>query len=80
MVDSGPGLDGDSDALPGEDAVTDDFMLASVPKGTLVRLLGSGFSDSEGGEVQFRRMRTGWERALARLKVFVEQLEKKGGA
>jgi hypothetical protein len=27
--------------------------------------------------VQYRRMRTGWERALARLKVFVEQLERK---
>jgi len=67
------------EALPAEDsAVTDDFMLASVPRGTIVRLLGSGFTDSEGGELQFRRMRMGWERALARLKVHVEQLEKKG--
>jgi uncharacterized protein YndB with AHSA1/START domain len=67
------------EALPAEEcAVTDDFMLATVPRGTIVRLLGSGFADSEGGEVQFRRMRMGWERALARLKVFVEQLEKKG--
>jgi len=67
------------EALPGKDtAVTDDFLVASVPRGTMVRLLGSGFSDSEGGEVQFRRMRMGWERALARLKVFAEKLEKKG--
>jgi uncharacterized protein YndB with AHSA1/START domain len=67
------------DALPGkETAVTDDFLLASVPRGTMVRLLGSGFTDSGSGEVQFRRMRMGWDRALARLKVFVEKLEKKG--
>jgi uncharacterized protein YndB with AHSA1/START domain len=65
-------------ALPQEEtAVTDDFMLASDPRGTTVRLLGSGFVASEVGDVQFRRMRTGWERALARLKVFVEQLERK---
>jgi len=67
------------EALPGEEtAVTDDFMIAAVPRGTLVRLLGSGFSASAEGELQFRRMRLGWERALARLKVFVEQVEKKG--
>jgi uncharacterized protein YndB with AHSA1/START domain len=65
--------------LPAADStVTDDFMLASDPKGTIVRLLGSGYPDSQEGDVQYRRMRTGWERALARLKVFVEQLEKKG--
>jgi uncharacterized protein YndB with AHSA1/START domain len=64
-------------ALPaGETAVTDDFMLSSDPKGTTVRLLGSGFVDSEEAVVQYRRMRTGWERALARLKVFVEQLQR----
>lgn len=66
------------EALPADDtAVTDDFILAEVPRGTMVRLLGSGFTASDSGEVQFRRMRMGWERALARLKVFVEQLEKK---
>jgi uncharacterized protein YndB with AHSA1/START domain len=60
-----------------ETAVTDDFMLASDPKGTILRLIGSGFVASDAGDVQYRRMRTGWERALARLKVFVEQLERK---
>jgi uncharacterized protein YndB with AHSA1/START domain len=66
-------------ALPGEDtAVTDDFILAPDPRGTVVRLLGAGFTSADGGELQFRRMRMGWERALARLKVFVEKLEKKG--
>jgi len=64
-------------ALPEDEAVTDDFMLASEPRGTIVRLIGSGFVASEAGDVQYRRMRTGWERALARLKVFVEQLERK---
>jgi uncharacterized protein YndB with AHSA1/START domain len=64
-------------ALPVDEAVTDDFMLAADPRGTIVRLIGSGFVASEMGDVQFRRMRTGWERALARLKVFVEQLERK---
>jgi uncharacterized protein YndB with AHSA1/START domain len=64
-------------ALPEDEAVTGDFMLASEPRGTIVRLIGSGFVASEVGDVQYRRMRTGWERALARLKVFVEQLERK---
>jgi len=64
-------------ALPAEQTVTDDFMLSSHPKGAIVRLIGSGFVASEGGDVQYRRMRTGWERALARLKVFVEQIERK---
>jgi uncharacterized protein YndB with AHSA1/START domain len=65
-------------ALPAEEtAVTDDFMLSSDPRGTILRLLGSGFVASELGDVQYRRMRTGWERALARLKVFVEQVERK---
>jgi uncharacterized protein YndB with AHSA1/START domain len=64
-------------ALPADEAVTDDFMLSTDPRGTTVRLIGSGFVASELGDVQYRRMRTGWERALARLKVFVEQLERK---
>jgi uncharacterized protein YndB with AHSA1/START domain len=65
-------------ALPAEDsAVTDDFMLSSDPRGTILRLVGSGFVASEVGDVQYRRMRTGWERALARLKVLVEQIERK---
>lgn len=61
---------------PAEAAVTDDFMLSSAEKGTILRLLGSGFVASKEAGVQYRRMRTGWERALARLKVFVEQLER----
>jgi uncharacterized protein YndB with AHSA1/START domain len=61
---------------PGETAVTDDFMLSSAARGTILRLLGSGFIASQEAGVQYRRMRTGWERALVRLKVFVEQLQR----
>jgi uncharacterized protein YndB with AHSA1/START domain len=64
-------------ALPaGDAAVTDDFMLSSGAKGTSLRLLGSGFVASQEAGVQYRRMRMGWERALARLKVFVEQRQR----
>lgn len=65
-------------ALPANDsAVTDDFMLGADPRGTIVRLIGSGFVASAAGDLQYRRMRMGWERALARLKVFVEQAARK---
>ena len=65
-------------ALPAEEsAVTDDFMLGPDPRGTIVRLIGSGFVASPSGDQQYRRMRTGWERALVRLKVFVERAERK---
>jgi len=60
----------------GESAVTDDFMLGADPRGTIVRLIGSGFVASAAGDQQYRRMRTGWERALVRLKVFVERAER----
>jgi uncharacterized protein YndB with AHSA1/START domain len=64
-------------ALPADETVTDDFMLSPDPRGTTLRLIGSGFVATAMGDVQYRRMRTGWERALARLKVFTEQLERK---
>ena len=65
-------------ALPtGESAVTDDFMLDPDPRGTIVRLIGSGFVASAPGDLQYRRMRMGWERGLVRLKVFVERAERK---
>jgi uncharacterized protein YndB with AHSA1/START domain len=43
---------------------------------TILRLLGSGFPDGPEWEAQYRRLRTGWERAMARLKVFVEKIER----
>jgi uncharacterized protein YndB with AHSA1/START domain len=65
------------EALPaGEMTVSDDFMISSVSRGTIVRLIGSGFEDSEAGDLQYRRLRAGWKSAMARLKVFAEQLAK----
>jgi uncharacterized protein YndB with AHSA1/START domain len=65
-------------ALPAdESAVTDDFMLGPDPRGTIVRLIGSGFVATPAGDLQYRRMKTGWERALLRLKVLVEKADRK---
>jgi uncharacterized protein YndB with AHSA1/START domain len=65
------------EALPaGEATVSDDFMISSLSQGTIVRLIGSGFEDSEAGDLQYRRLRAGWKSAMARLKVFAEQLAK----
>lgn len=60
--------------LPGADAtLIDDFLLEADGKGTIVRLLGSGFPEDPAWDPYFLRLRTGWERALARLKVFLEK-------
>jgi uncharacterized protein YndB with AHSA1/START domain len=66
--------------LPSEDlpqngsTIVDDFMLdGSDASKTILRLLGSGFPISQESDTQYLRLRTGWERAVARLKVLVEQ-------
>lgn len=66
--------------LPSEDlpqagsAIVDDFILDdSDPGKTILRLLGSGFPANEESDKLYLRLRTGWERAVARLKVLVEQ-------
>lgn len=66
--------------LPTEDlpqqgsAIIDDFMLDDADAGkTVVRLLGSGFPANRESDKVYLRLRTGWERAIARLKVLVEQ-------
>ena len=41
--------------------------------GTIVRLLGSGFPDDSVWDPHYLRMRASWERALARLKVYLEK-------
>jgi uncharacterized protein YndB with AHSA1/START domain len=62
---------------PGDSAVVDDFILEPSKDGvTIVRLLGSGYPDGPQWEAPYRRARTGWERAMARLKVFVEKTPK----
>jgi uncharacterized protein YndB with AHSA1/START domain len=64
--------------LPAADsAIVDDFLLQSTASGgTLVRLLGSGIPDAPEWDTPYLRLRTGWERAIARLKVFVEKQQK----
>lgn len=63
-----------SAALPtAETAIVDDFMVDECPDGTVVRLLGSGYPVEESWDAIYLRRRSGWERALARLKVLVER-------
>jgi uncharacterized protein YndB with AHSA1/START domain len=63
-----------SNALPPtESALVDDFMIDSSQDITIVRLLGSGVPSTKQWEIPFLRMKTSWERALARLKVLAEQ-------
>ena len=52
----------------------------SIPPrgGTIVRLLGSGVPATPEWDTQYRRLRTSWQQALTRLKVFVEQQARKG--
>ena len=70
-----------SSALPPADTVmVDDFILESAPRGTIVRLLGSGISQAPKWDTQYRRLRTGWQQALHRLKIFVEQRHTRTGA
>jgi uncharacterized protein YndB with AHSA1/START domain len=56
-----------------ESAIVTDFIIDSGSTGTIVRLLGSGVPVGGDWDTQYVRLRTGWERALARLKVFVEK-------
>jgi uncharacterized protein YndB with AHSA1/START domain len=58
---------------PADTAITDDFILEPVPGGTIVRLLGSGVPNAAEWDTQYRRLRTGWQQAMARLKVLVER-------
>ncbi|MGH8260580.1 MAG: SRPBCC family protein [Steroidobacteraceae bacterium] len=52
-----------------ESAIVDDFMLEGAEGAATLRLLGSGFPTDASWDVMYLRRRTGWERALARLKV-----------
>ena len=67
-----------SEALPKTgSAIVDDFILDnSDPGKTILRLLGSGFPATPEWDTLYLRLRTGWERASARLKVLVEQTVK----
>jgi len=66
--------------LPPTDTVmVDDFILDRVPGGTIVRLLGSGVSAAPGWDTQYWRLRTSWQQAMTRLKVYVEKQARTGG-
>lgn len=67
-----------SEALPQNDSpIVDDFILDGADPGkTILRLLGSGFPADHDSDTFYLRLRTGWERAVARLKVLVEKTVK----
>jgi uncharacterized protein YndB with AHSA1/START domain len=59
---------------PGDSAVVDDFLL-DVRKGegtTSLRLLGSGVPEAPAWDKSYVRIRMGWERLMARIKVTLE--------
>jgi uncharacterized protein YndB with AHSA1/START domain len=63
-----------SDWPAGDSAVVDDFIL-DVRKGegtTSLRLLGSGVPESPAWDKSYVRIRMGWERLMARIKVTLE--------
>jgi uncharacterized protein YndB with AHSA1/START domain len=63
-----------SSVLPrGETVMVDDFILDRAPGGTIVRLLGSGVPGTPEWDTQYWRLRTSWQQAMTRLKVFVEK-------
>jgi uncharacterized protein YndB with AHSA1/START domain len=58
---------------PAQTVMVDDFILEPSRGGTIVRLLGSGVPATPEWDTQYRRLRTSWQQAMTRLKVFVEQ-------
>jgi uncharacterized protein YndB with AHSA1/START domain len=63
---------------PAESAIVDDFILDADGDGTVMRLLGSGYPSDPAWDPYYLRLRVGWERAVARLKVWVEKQSKTG--
>ena len=62
----------------GDSVMVDDFILDAVTGGTIVRLLGSGVPAGPEWDTQYWRLRTSWQAALTRLKVYVEKQMKPG--
>ena len=58
---------------PAESVLVDDFILEPANPGTIVRLLGSGYPGTADWDIPYRRLRTGWQQAMSRLKVFIEK-------
>ena len=63
---------------PSEDPLVDDFILDPVAAGTIVRLLGSGIPATLDWDMQYKRLRMGWQAAMTRLKVFTERQMEEG--
>jgi uncharacterized protein YndB with AHSA1/START domain len=61
------------DMPPTDSVIVDDFLLDADARSTSLRLLGSGYPDEEQWEHFYLRLRHGWPRALARLKVALEK-------
>ena len=61
--------------LPDSDAVlVDDFILDIEQGAAVLRLMGSVFPPDEDWDAYYQRVRSAWAQALARLKVWSEQL------
>src|SRR6185503_11924483 len=58
---------------PTDSVIVDDFILGPDTDGTILRLLGSGYPATVDWDVPYMRLRTGWQQALVRLKVYVEK-------
>jgi uncharacterized protein YndB with AHSA1/START domain len=58
---------------PTDSAIVDDFILDPTPPETILRLLGSGIPSTPEWDMQYKRLRMGWQAAMTRLKVFVER-------
>lgn len=56
-----------------ESTIVDDLVLDGSGTLTIVRVLGSGIPADERWDVLYLGLRVGWERAMARLKVYVER-------
>lgn len=63
---------------PTDEVIVDDFLLAVEDGQTAVRLLGSGVPIGGPWDSYFLKLRASWERALARLKVVSERVNRDG--
>ncbi|MEO7774363.1 MAG: SRPBCC domain-containing protein [Steroidobacteraceae bacterium] len=58
-------------------AIVEDFLLEQEGETTIVRLLGSGIPEGKPWDQYYMKLRFGWERSLARLKVLLEMKPRK---
>ncbi len=55
-----------------DSAIVDDFLLDVKPGKTALRLLGSGIPEAPDWDRSYVKIRMGWERLLARMRVMLE--------